>query len=100
MYAVRCVMVITSSWLKVNKWLAGGPANNLLARTVAGGFRILLCGVTAVHCTLGTGLGVARLVLIVAVSGFVMVLRCCFVIAGSFFVQSAGFIGMWHGVFS
>ena len=60
---------------------------------------MLLCGVAAVHGTLGTGLGVTQLVLIVAVSCMMMVLRGCFVIAGSFFVQSAGFIGLWHGIF-
>jgi hypothetical protein len=61
---------------------------------------MLLCGVTAVHGALGTGLGVTHLVLIVAVSCFVMVNCGGFMIAGSLFVQSTGFIGMGHVVSS
>lgn len=72
---------------------------NLLSRTVASGFRIFVCGVGAIHGTLSADLRVTQLVLIMGFGCLLVVLCSCFMIAGSLFVQSAGFVGIGHSVF-
>jgi hypothetical protein len=54
---------------------------------------MLLRRVAAVHSALGAALGVTHLVLIVAFGSFVMMFCAGLMIAGSFFVENAGFIG-------
>jgi hypothetical protein len=55
---------------------------------------MLLRLVAAIHCALGTALGIAQLILIVTFRSFEMVLCCSLMVGCCLFMEAAGFIGV------
>lgn len=66
---------------------------------LAGSFRTLLCGIATTHCTLGTVLGIAEVVLVVAFSSFEMILGRFLMVICSLFMETASVFGILHDMF-